>query len=325
MASETIAAMNNAGAINLQNGTIGNNLTIDGDYIGVGVINVDVDFSTNASDQLIVGSNVTGGTTTIAVSDISAGAATGNNVLVVDVAGTSNVGDFTLAGGNITSGAFTYALDQIGLDWFLTQALSPLTATFEIYPQTLSALNTFSSLCSRTSSRFYKNNSDKNNGGDVGVGSIATNGDVWGIIEASHAKVTPTSSTTAANYETSIWKIKAGVVSENANGKLLLGFNGYYGTVSSSIFSPTDNGSIFTQGFGVGLTATYFSTNGFYVDGQLQDGWNYSDLNSAASGALVSDNLGTSYAASLEAGQQIDMGEGLSVTPNAVNLFHHSI
>ena len=40
MASETIAAMNNSGAINLQNGAIGNNLTIDGDYTGVGVINV---------------------------------------------------------------------------------------------------------------------------------------------------------------------------------------------------------------------------------------------------------------------------------------------
>ncbi len=307
MASETIAAMNNAGIINLTNGAVGNNLTIAGDYTGAGVINIDVNFGTDTADQLIVGGNVTGGATNIVVTDISTSAATGNDILVVDVAGTSNAGDFVLVGTPVISGAFSYVLEQTGMDWFLGQALSPLTATYEIYPQALSALNSLSTMRQRTNSRVYSDGEERD-------------GVVWGIVEASHALVSPQSSTTASTFETNAWKMTAGmdgVIHIDDRGQFAVGANISYGSAGTNIFSGTGNGSIFTQGVGAGLTGTWFGAEGFYVDGQLQIGWTFSDLNSAATGVLTNDNFGQTYALSLEAGQQFDIGDGLVLTPNA--------
>ena len=80
----------------------------------------------------------------------------------------------------------------------------------------------------------------------------------------------------------------------------------------ASIFG---NGTIDTQGYGVGATMTWYGPKGFYVDGQVKLSWFDSDLESNILGDLVRGNKGDGQAFSLELGKQTPIGRNLSVTP----------
>ncbi|WP_129794619.1 autotransporter outer membrane beta-barrel domain-containing protein, partial [Sphingosinicella sp. CPCC 101087] len=75
------------------------------------------------------------------------------------------------------------------------------------------------------------------------------------------------------------------------------------------------SGSIDTQGYGLGATLTWYGAGGFYADVQVQHRWYYSDLESNLLDTLVDDNDGTGEAFSLELGQRVALGGGLSLTP----------
>ena len=80
----------------------------------------------------------------------------------------------------------------------------------------------------------------------------------------------------------------------------------------TSIFG---NGTIDTQGYGVGATMTWYGPKGFYVDGQVKLSWFDSDLESNILGSLASGNKGEGQAFSLEVGKQTPIGPNLSITP----------
>src|SRR5690606_10841193 len=75
------------------------------------------------------------------------------------------------------------------------------------------------------------------------------------------------------------------------------------------------NGSLKTDGYGVGATLTWYGLQGFYADGQVQFSWYESDLNSDTLGKLSANNSGSGEAFSLELGTKSPIGGKLSVTP----------
>ncbi len=321
----------NFGTINAQDGATDDTITVSGNFTGTGNLLVDVDFATGTADTLVVAGDITGGATTvISVTDITAGVPTGDDVLVVDVTGTT-AGDFILADGPITSGAFIYDLAQVGNDFFLqsTGAFNPAVPTLEAYPQILLELNTLSTLRQRTG----------NGPGSNNAGAVASNqaryvpasstgagkgdglfGPIWTRLEGARSVVKPATSTTSSSYDLNQWKIRVGIdglIEKNPAGLWLFGVNGYYGTLDADISSGSGNGSINTQGFGFGLTSTWYGNDGLYVDGQAQFSWFSSDLSDVTNGLLVRNNKGMGYAFSLEAGKSFDAGNGWTMTPQA--------
>ncbi|MCB4916917.1 autotransporter outer membrane beta-barrel domain-containing protein, partial [Brucella intermedia] len=89
---------------------------------------------------------------------------------------------------------------------------------------------------------------------------------------------------------------------------MIAGITGQYGKARSNIDNRTGDGSgsIDTQGWGLGVTATWYGNSGFYVDAQAQANWYDSDLGvDAVNPTLANGNKGFGYALSLEAGQRI--------------------
>ncbi|AYM08856.1 autotransporter outer membrane beta-barrel domain-containing protein [Agrobacterium tumefaciens] len=149
--------------------------------------------------------------------------------------------------------------------------------------------------------------------------TIEANG-IWGVIEGSYAELRPHVTTSGTDYDLTTWKMRAGIdglVSESEGGKLIAGLTVHYGHVSADIASFFGPGSISTDGYGVGATATWYGSNGFYLDGQAQATWYNSDLSSDWIGNLTSNNHGLGYALSLEGGQRVAMGESWTIIPQA--------
>jgi outer membrane autotransporter protein len=127
--------VSNAGRINLSDGTVGNRLTIVGDYVGQGgqlVLDTVLD-ADGPSDQLVIDRGSATGNTAIVVNNAGGLGAltTGDGILVVDAinGGTTTTDAFQLAG-PVVAGAWDYNLFRSGStdaqDWFLrTQADTP--------------------------------------------------------------------------------------------------------------------------------------------------------------------------------------------------------
>ena len=327
--------LTNNGIINARDGAANDTITVSGNYTGTGELRLDVDFTTDVADTLVVNGNVTGGATTISVNDISTGTASGNDILVVDVTGTSNAGDFVLGAPGI--GAFSFTLAQIGNDFFLQQqaGFNPASPTYESLPQVLLDLNTLPTLAQRATNRGGSNGagiqpaggkSDRYIPGSANYANKQSS-PIWARLEGVRSSVDSARSTTGSSYDVNQWKIRLGVdglFQKNDKGSWLVGLNAFYSMADTDISSATGNGSIDTKGFGLGLTTTWYGNDGYYVDGQAQLSRFSSDLRDVTSGALVSNNKGMGYAFGLEAGRRMATGTGWTITPQA-RLIYSSI
>jgi len=118
------AVVNNAGVIDLTNGSTGptDTLTINGDYVGQGG-RLRLETLTNeggpnsTSDRLVAGSSLIGAAATgieVVYSDANGPPTVGDGILLVDVAGPSTAGAFVLAN-RVVGGAYEYLLFHGGL------------------------------------------------------------------------------------------------------------------------------------------------------------------------------------------------------------------
>lgn len=374
--------LSNAGLIRLDNGTVGDVLTVaidpngpagaSGNYLGNGgTINLDTYLGSDgsASDIMTVAGD-TSGTSSIFVTNVGGpGAATvSDGILLVDVAGASN-GTFTLSNpaGQAIAGAYGYRLFKNGLagqngDWYLRSIyietpvdpvdptdpeLPPLyqpgVPVYEAYPQVLLGLNGLPTLQQRVGNRYWNepapapesvfckdpsqdfkcvvtDEQAKYYAGSGGKATIEGNA-IWTRIEAAHGKFEPDTSTSRTEYDSDQWRLQAGLDGQlyesEAGDKLLGGITVHYGESSADISSVFGNGSIDAKGYGVGLNATWYQQNGFYVDAQAQATWYDSDLDSNLLGGLTDGNDGFGYALSVEAGKRIQLNEHWLVTPQA--------
>jgi outer membrane autotransporter protein len=312
---------NFAGGVIAPGNSIGT-LTVAGDYTGNGgVLEIEAVLGTDnsATDLLyVLGDSLLGtGATQVRVINVGgAGAQTfGDGIRIVQVDGASAADAFVLAGPAI-GGAYRYGLFQNDLtgtqddgDWYLrADGLAPTLPTYESYPAVMLGLISLPTLQQRVGDR----RPDK-------AGEPA-NTALWTRIEGAHARVKADSSTTEASYDSDLFQLQVGFdgeVVENAAGALVAGITAQYSRARADVSSDLGNGSNTTEGYGLGASLTWYGTNGVYVDGQAQLAWFDTDLSADGVGKLVDGNDGTGYALSIEAGRELAVKDGWTVTPQA--------
>lgn len=333
--------LSNAGVVQVGGAAVGNNLIVDGDYVGAGgvvALNTQLGNDVSPTDQLRV-TGSTSGHSFVTVRNVGGeGAQTRQGIKIIDVAEASNgtfslLGDYVIHGDQaVVGGAYAYTLWKNGRtnppdgDWYLrseltnppTQPEGPIyqggVPTYEAYPMALLALNGLPTLQQRVGNRSWTDGSQADPTAIEGRG-------IWGRIEAAHSSFEPRMTTSGTSYDVNTLKLQAGVDSQlvdSDSGKLIGGIVAHYGHAASDTTSFYGDGEIGTNGYGLGATLTWYGVNGLYVDGQAQLTWYDSDLGSELTGSsLVSGNNAFGYALSLEAGQKVGLDQNWSMTPQA--------
>ena len=342
---QTIAGLSNAGTIKF--GTkAGTTLTVAGNYAGNGVIvlNTVLGGDDSPTDRLVIAGD-TSGSSTLQVNNLKGeGAPTVEGVKIIDVAGSSDGtfslnGDYEIQGEQaIVAGAYAYQLHKNGKadttdgDWYLRSTLKPKAADpitpptstkplyqagaplYEAYPQVLQALNGLSSLQQRVGDRYWVVQ------GSNGTTSTVRSS-VWGRIEGAHNRLMPNSTTTLTAYDVDTYKMQAGLDGQfvdGDSGRLIGGLTAQYGKASADVWSVFGDGTIDTEGYGLGATLTWYGNSGTYVDGQVQANWFDSDLSSVtAERGMTDSNKGFGYALGMEAGKRFAVAPGWTLTPQA--------
>jgi outer membrane autotransporter protein len=335
-------------------GLAGDGLRVSGVYTGNnGTVVLDTVLGDDASatDRMTFSGGTAVGTTSVVVNNAGgAGAQTVGGIKIIDVSGVSDgtfslVGDYEIAGQQaVVAGAYGYTLWKNGVstptdgDWYLRSQSAaggliyqPGTPVFEAYPQVLLGLNGLPTLQQRVGNRMWSGNGAGviSQGADAvaeqapveeGASPLIEGRGIWGRIEGAHANIDPSASTTGAEYDFNALKFQAGLdiqLLENGSGVLVGGVTVHYGHASADVSSLSGDGSISTDGYGLGGTLTWYGNNGVYVDAQGQVSWYDSDLTSGQLGTLTSGNDATGYALSLETGKRIELNNGLALTPQA--------
>ncbi|MGL3820139.1 autotransporter-associated beta strand repeat-containing protein [Sphingopyxis sp. R3-92] len=325
-----VGSLANAGVVAPGSG-IGS-LTVAGDYVGNGgtlEIEAALGGDASAADRLIVNGATSGNTRVTVINRGGLGAQTVEGIKIVDVAGASN-GNFALEGDYlfdgeqaVVVGAYGYRLYKNGIstpqdgDWYLRSALldgenpevplyQPGVPVYEAYVGALQSLNRLPTLQQRVGNRSW-------------AASPIAGAGLWGRFESERQRPDALVSTTGADRKVDQWQAQIGldaVVAERSDGAALVGgLTAHYGKADSSVASIFGNGTIDTQGYGVGATMTWYGPKGFYVDGQVKLSWFDSDLESSVLGSLTRGNKGDGQAFSLELGKQTPIGGNLSITP----------
>lgn len=328
-------------------------LTINGNYIGAGgvvSVNTTLEGDSSATGLLVVKGDTTG-TGKIRVLKMGGGGApTVEGIKLIDVQGVSNasftlLGDYVYQGEQaVVAGAYAYRLYKNGVstpadgDWYLrstlvattptpdptptptptpdpaptpaptptpepTPMLAPTVPLYEAYAGVLQRLNELGSLKQRVGQRPIN----------------AAN--AWASIDGSYAHADPATSTSGASFNTRLWKLDAGLdapVYQSQSGRLVAGPTFHYGTADTSVSSFFGQGSIYVTGYGVGATATWYGNDGSYVDVRATRSWYDANLRSSTLGVqLAKDNHGSGIAGSVEAGREVALHDGWSLTPQA--------
>jgi len=333
-----VGSLANAGVVAPGSG-IGS-LTVAGDYTGNGgVLEIEAELGgdSSLSDRLIIGGATSGNTRVTVTNRGGLGAQTVEGIKIVDVAGASN-GNFTLDGDYlfdgqqaIIAGAYGYRLYKNGVatpqdgDWYLRSALlnptepenpgplyQPGVPVYEAYVGALQSLNGLSTLQQRVGNRSW-------------AASPIAGAGLWGRFESERQRPEALVSTSDADRKVDQWQAQLGldaVLAQRGDGASLVGgLTAHYGKADSVVTSVFGDGTIDTQGYGVGATMTWYGPEGFYVDGQVKLSWFDSDLESNILGSLVRSNKGDGQAFGLELGKQTPIGRNLSVTPQVQMIY----
>lgn len=290
----------NDGIITTQDGVTGDAFMVTGNYVGTGMLLLDVDTTTDTADTLNIGGDVVGGGAQITVANLSPLGATGNNITLVTVGGTSSVGDFTLTGGMLTAGAYDYGLEKIGNSFVLASAINSTGYVYEIAPSVLGTFNRLPTLEQR-----------------VGERQQTEGQDTWIRVRGDRLNARNTSGNDVGS---TTWGMQAGIdfdLEPSENGRWVLGVTAQYGTSSAAMTNALGAGTIGTAGFGVGATATWYGNDDLYVDVQAQANWLTSDFSSSSTGGLAADKSSKAYALSFEVGQRIALGNDRTLVPQA--------
>ncbi|WP_340618047.1 autotransporter outer membrane beta-barrel domain-containing protein [Xenorhabdus entomophaga] len=357
-----ISALNNRGTVLAggDNKSVGRTLTIAGNYSGNnGMVSLStvLEGDTSKTDRLVVNGS-TSGTTHLVIKNVGgAGAPTNEGIKVVDVKGTS-VGTFSLAGDYsykgepaVVAGAYAYRLYKNGLDnadgnWYLRSSLtSPKpnpepkpsrlyhagVSVYEAYGRVLQTLNMPESLHDRIDGRKgsrlrgdgFRAAAD---GGSVDDNTNPLPNGAWGRMTTSYGKLSPRVTTSGAGDITyNMARAQVGIdrrFYENDHGSVGGGGFLQYSNISANVGSGHGEGKISANGYTIGATSTWYSNNGFYLDGLTQLTYFENDLNSkTASRQLGNNKSALGYALSLETGQRFDLSQKWSLTPQAQLMF----
>ncbi|MDC9620699.1 autotransporter outer membrane beta-barrel domain-containing protein [Xenorhabdus sp. XENO-7] len=350
----TISALNNSGRVVVggDNNAVGRMLTITRDYSGNNgtvVLSTVLGGDNSKTDRLVLKGS-TSGTTHLVINNVGGtGAPTDKGIKVVDMQGASGgnfrlVGDYSYKGDpTIVAGAYAYRLYKNGTDnsdenWYLRSssggskpAYQAGVSVYEAYGRMLQILNAPESLRDRTGGRKDR---------VLGIGEFRSpagedstddstsqipNG-VWGRMTATYGKLSPRVSTSDADATTyNMFRAQVGMDKrfyENNQGSVTGGIFLQYSNIDANAGSVHGEGNIRANGYTLGTTSTWYGKNKFYLDGLAQMTYFDNDLNSKTAGrSLGNGKSALGYALSLEAGQEFDLNQAWSLTPQAQLVF----
>lgn len=355
--NQTMKKIDNAGTVRF-GGNGGTTLNLADTYAGNGGV---LEFSTvlggdaSLTDTMVV--DKTTGTSFVKVNNINGqGAHTAEGIRLIGVKDSSD-GAFNLRGNYIhkgqqvvVGGAYAYSLHQgnaSGTDdkgWYLRSEMISQgpryqagVPVYEVYPQVLLGLNGLATLQQRSGNRMWSDpaNAVVDQGLNVKQadsimaqsGIRAGSNGVWGRIEGEHNKIDPRRSTSNTDHSQNISKMQIGldaILSEKESATLIGGIYGQYVHGNTTINSFHGDGTISTDGYGLGGTLTWYDSNGIYIDAQAQVTWYRSDLSSATANTnLANGNRGFGYALSTEIGKRFAIDSQWSVTPQMQLVYSH--
>jgi outer membrane autotransporter protein len=309
-------------------------LTVQGTYVSAGgrlEIATALGDDSSPTSRLVVNGATSGVTQVEVINRSGLGGQTVEGIKIIDVTGASN-GTFVLDGSYVfkgeqavIAGAYAYRLYQGGVsspadgDWYLRSALletgdptppplyQPGVPIYEAYAANLQSLNTLPTLQQRVGNHSWADSANRGGSG------------IWGRTEGTRTRAKAAASTSGSDQSVDSLKTQLGadwlLADPDKGERLVAGITVNYGEAISQIRSIFGNGTLKTEGYGVGATLTWYGVDGFYVDGQAQISHFSSDLGSDFLGTLTEDNSGHGAAFSIEAGKRMPIGGKLSITP----------
>lgn len=330
--SGLISPGNSIGSINVPGNYIGNGGTLEIEAILGG--------DASPTDILVINGTSSGLTSINIINRNGLGAPTIEGIKIIDIAGASD-GTFTLNGDYVfqgdpavIAGAYGYRVYKNGIsdpadgDWYLRSTMinpdasqvspgalyQPGVPVYEAYAANLQSLNGLPTFQQRVANRSWSS------------GTAPEGTGVWGRVEGTRNRANPAVSTSHSDQSVNSWKLQLGadhvLAGTDKGERLIAGITANYGKANSHIRSIFGDGSIDTDGYGLGATLTWHGLNGFYVDGQIQTSWYNSALKSSLLGSLAR-NHANGDALSLEVGKRTPVGAKLSVTPQIQMAYSH--
>lgn len=357
--NQTIAALTNAGTVNLLSAAAGTTLTVTGPYVGNnGVLKMGTAFggSNSVSDRMILSGPraVASGHTTLQITHLGGLGAqtTGNGIEVVSAqnGATSTSTAFTLNGDHVDAGAFQYRLfagdaNGQGGSWFLsTQDRSAITTTgtpapAPAAPMYRAEVPLYAALPSvlRQGDLAMLGDLHRREGDESGIAAATAgsadasaggwggaNRHAWGRVLGGTITVSQ-GGVTQAESRTSIGGFQSGVdlfANPLWSAGLYAGLMRADANVNGA-YGPGGlvghAGTLHTDNTYVGGYATYANPQGLYADFVLQYG--YHDVSGRSLGQGSSFGA-TSLMASGEVGQRLALGGNWAIEPQAQLIYH---
>ena len=346
--SETIVGpLVNAGVVDLQDGAANDVVTIDGDYTGGegSQIWLDFDGNTGTADVIVVNGKIVdhdpidiggrtfdteSGPTEIHINAFGRGARPGEaDVRLIEVAGEADADDFFLAR-PVELDIFDYELVFEDGAFVLASDFLDQIYTYENLPgamQTIGLALT-GQLVERVGVRSAVPSTLTDAAGNPVPGGAPVDTALWGrAVGLSLNSEGDLDSFTGSSFEQTIGFLQAGVdvtVLERSSGRLLIGALGHWGTSSLDVsdFDGDAAGGADFDFYGGGLTATWYSTAGWYFDNVFQYTAYDVDISGGARfGTTSTDGYG--IAASHELGYRLPIGDAAALVPQAQITYQH--
>lgn len=307
--------LSNSSRVTLQDSNIGDQLVVNSDYIGGGMLALDVNTQSNLSDIVTITGNVSGSPTLVAVqnqglSGTYTGTGVNKGIKLINVGGNAKSDAFALKNGPLVAGAFAYNLSQqADKSWYLqsvidSTALGGMFATHQAEDVATTMLGTRhervgdqparptqkGEFWARAVAKSSTETLSASGIGDVTVSSTMT-GLQTGIDLLSHHYSDVT--TTLGVYGAMVWA-NSNLHTADAGGALAqTSANGYVG----------------------GLYADLDTARGWYAEGVLQGDWLDMSGGSAAKSDL--NTKAHTVLASLELGAPIELSANSAFEPQA--------
>lgn len=335
--SQTVASLNNSGAVNLSGSTPGAVLKVTGPYVGnngkLGVSTV-LGADGSATDKLLLsgaGAIASGSTSVLITNAGGLGAQTGAKG--IEVIGTENSaslqpGSFTLAGGHVDAGAYEYRLTQTAQGAALHSTNTqvgpnpdPGTPTAPAYRQEVPLLSALPAQL-RQADMTMLGDMRTRMGDDAAADAIGQDPSrrAWARVLRSAPTITqqgtvnPESSGHLTGFQAGVdvyanRNFKAGLYVGQLNGDM--GVRGF-----SSGMERNYAGYNNLRGRYVGLYGTWQHDSGLYADAVIQGADYRSSLRTADTGAGATTK-GHGWLASLEVGKPFDLAGSWQLEPQA--------
>lgn len=332
--SQTVASLNNSGAVNLSGATPGAVLKVTGPYVGNnGKLGVSTALGADgsATDKLLLSgpSAIASGSTTVQITNAGGlGAQTGSQgiqVIATENGASLQPGSFTLAGNHVDAGAYEYRLTQTtqgaALHSTNTQNPGPGVTPAPAYREEVPLLSSLPAQL-RQADMAMLGDMRKRMGDDAAQGAIDQdpNHRAWARVLRTAPTITqqgtvnPESSGHLTGFQAGVdvyadRNLKAGLYVGQLDGDM--GVRGF-----SSGMERKYAGYNNLRGRYVGLYGTWQHDSGLYADAVIQGADYRSSLRTADTGAGATTK-GHGWLASLEVGKPFDLGGSWQLEPQA--------